>query len=757
MPMTLNILAFLTGILWTQQLSQLPSPALLLIPGGLALVCGWRQNWLMVWLCCGLLWASSFGHLQLANRLPEHWVQKDLVIEGYINSLPQSHEHHQSFDFSVTKPDSGFPQKLRLSWYQTAQALQAGQSWQFCVRLKPAIGHLNPAGFDYETWLFANRIGATGYVRDNPVAKRLPDTVHIGRYFAHWRQTIANRMENALPDGPQLAVIKALTIGSQSGISQEQWNLFSQTGITHLIVISGSHISLIAGLIFLGLRKAWARTGILRYSPPQIAAIGSWLSALFYGGLAGYSIPTLRAVIMLSIVMAALLWQRHHSAWQILLTALLGVLLFDPLAVVSIGFWLSFLSVALLLYVSTGRLGLDHRWQHNLRLQLASSLGLLPVIAFCFQQVSLISPLANGIAIPVIGVGVVPVSLLASALLFIAPSLASHLLWLCDQVLQLLYQLLQTLASWPLAHLDYPEPPPHALLFSAIGILLLLAPKGFPCRYLAMPMFLPLLFIAPDRPRPGEIYLTLLDVGQGLAIVVQTHTHTLVFDTGGKLSQNADMGASVLVPFLRQQAIRQVDQLIISHNDNDHSGGTPSLLAALPVRQIRSSSPLWSQLPQGKSCLAGEQWQWDGVSFMLLAPPETGFAKENDNSCVLKIDASVNRFLLSADIEKSAEQWLTEQYGSELHSEVLIAPHHGSKTSSSAAFLAQVKPQWILISAAYLNRFGFPHPQVLARYQQQGSQILNTATQGAITVRSEGQQLLIQSQRTQRKRYWRLF
>jgi competence protein ComEC len=690
----------------------------------------------------------------MADQLPSAAQNQDIQVAGYIATLPQLLDNRVSFDFVVTQPAQHFPEKIRLNWYHPPQTLGAGQSLRLAVKLKAPYGMLNPGGFDYQAWLFANHIGATGYVRPKPAAELITPQPSLGRYFAVWRQTIADRLSAALPGSAQLGMIQALTIGSQNAITQAQWQVFNQTGTMHLIVISGSHISLIAGLVFLLVRRGWARVGILRISPQLMAAVAAWLVALFYAGLAGYSIPTLRAIIMLTVVLAAIVWQRHTAPMQVLLLALAAVLVFDPLAVLSVGFWLSFVAVGLLIYVSVGRLGGAGYWRQATVAQLATAVGLSPLLILFFQKVSLISPLANWITAPLIELLVVPLALLAIPLLWILPVVAGWLLQLAALILQGLWQLLEMLAALPLASVFCLPPPWYALPLAGVAVLLLLAPRGFPARYLGGVLFLPLIFANIDQPKPGAVWLTLLDVGQGLSVVVQTAEHNLVFDTGAKYSDQFDMGDSVVLPFLRHQGINRVDTLVVSHNDNDHSGGAATLLNETTVGHIFSSAPQWAERSNAEFCLQGQNWQWDGIQFAVLSPPEPYFKKENNNSCVLKISNAQHSFLLTADIEEPAESWLVDNAAAQLHSTVLVAPHHGSKSSSSLDFLQAVSPNLIAIPAGHLNRFGFPHQLVLDRYRQLALPWLNTADQGAISMRSEDGGLQIVAERELHKRYW---
>ena len=749
--------AFLLGIVSVQHLAELPTASQLAAIAGLALLAAWRRYWRLLACLLGLLWASLFAVWRLADGLSGELQARDIVIEGYIAGVPRQLENRLGFDFVAIRAQNGFPSKVRLNWYQPPLEVKAGQVWRLTVKVKQPHGRINPGGFDYEAWLFANHIGATGYVRPKPEPERLDAAAmdfSAGRYLAEWRQSVSERLDRELSGCQQLGVIKALTIGSQDGIGQDQWQIFRTTGTIHLIVISGSHISLIAGLAFYWARRIWARFSSLKVAPQNAAAWLAWWVAVVYSALAGFTVPTQRALVMLTVGLFAIAGQRHVSTVQVLLLALLAVLVFDPLAVLSVGFWLSFLAVALLLFVTLGRLGRAGWWREALRAQWVTAIGLSPLLIMFFQQVSLISPLANWLAVPVIGVVVVPLALLALIISYWFEPASIALFQLLDWILQALYWLLEHMAAWPIATVSVPEPPWYALLLAMIGVALLLAPRGLPYRYLGVVLWLPVVCAQIDRPKAGEAWLTLLDVGQGLAAVVETEQHALVFDTGARYSEQSDMGDSVLLPYLRFRDIRGLDMLLVSHGDNDHAGGAETLLAEMPVKTILSSVAEFAERPTGGYCRAGGRWQWDGVAFEVLSPFESGYDGDNDNSCVLKVSAAAHGFLLTGDIERTAEAGLVQHYGEDLASSVLIAPHHGSKTSSSREFLQRVEPAWVLIPAGHMNRFGFPHPSVLARYRELGARWLSSAESGAITVRSRGGELELTAERQRQARYW---
>lgn len=751
--MVIYALSFLAGLILVQQFSVLPTNLWLLI-GFIALgICVWQRYWRWLFFVIGILWAIVFASTRLADRLPESLEGVDIPVIGTIADLPRQDEKQGRFDFIVSEAPPKLPKKLKLSWYFPDQTLKAGQHWSFTVKLKRPHGTLNPGGFDYERWLFIEGVGATGYVRPYPKPVLLQQD-SAWTSIAVWRQNIVDRLDQLQTNVPNLELIKALTIGDDNTISQDQWELFRKTGTTHLVVISGSHIGLVAGLIYFLVLRLWAWTGILAWPPQKVAAVSAMLIGMLYAALAGFSVPTQRALIMLAIAMTAIILQRNTRPFNILAIALILVLIYDPLAVLSAGFWLSFLAVALIIYTIGGRLGKPGYIESLIKINWATSVGLSPLLLFFFQQVSLIASLANFIAVPIISLLVVPLSLLAVSMLYFSPLLAKVLLFPVDLALQGLCWLLVQLANIPMATITHPTPSIWALFFAIPGILLVLAPVGIPARWLGFVLFLPLVFTNKSQPETGELSLTLLDVGQGLSAVVQTAHHVLVFDTGAKFNNDSDMGKSVLLPFLRYQGISKIDSLIVSHGDNDHIGGAESLIQGIATESVLTSVPQQLVNYSPVKCKAAQFWNWDQVRFTMLSPPPAAFTSENDNSCVLKIQSKHLTVLLTGDIQAEAESWLVANYGNQLKADVLIAPHHGSKTSSTANFLQTVQPNTILIPAGYRNQFGHPHQEVLSRYKNLQEKWLNTAYSGAISITLKDDSWNVQTLRETESRYW---
>ncbi|MEN9357757.1 MAG: hypothetical protein RL695_1928, partial [Pseudomonadota bacterium] len=576
------------------------------------------------------------------------------------------------------------------------------------------------------------------------------------------RENIRSRFEHRLQGRPYAGILSALVIGDQRAIDATQWRLFSRTGITHLISISGLHVTMLAGLSYAIVNFLWRRQPrlLLRLSAQRAAALGGFLAALAYCLMAGFAVPAQRTLYMLGVVALALWSGRTTSASRVLVLALLVVLLLDPWAVLMAGFWLSFGAVALLFFVGSGRLGTLNGVAGWVQTQWAVTLGTLPVLLLLFQQFSLVSPLANAVAIPVVSFIITPLALAASV-----PFL-DFLLEPAYAVTQLLMQFIQWLAALPWAVWQQQEPPLWAWLGALAGCLWMLLPRGFPARGLGVLMLLPLLFATPQRPDTGTARLTVLDVGQGLAIHIQTAHHDLLYDTGPAYTLEANAGNRVVIPYLRARGVRQLDGLIVTHQDTDHAGGVESVVDEIPVGWLMSSLAFEhtaSALPvKALPCVAGQQWTWDGVRFSVLHPVaaqlQENVRKTNDVSCVLMVENTRARMLLPSDIEAVSERALITREGSNLHADVLVAPHHGSRTSSTAEFIAAVGAQTVIFPVGYRNHFHHPRPDVVARYQMAGAALRRTDFEGALTVTlSEAPNtppVLIESARAARWRYW---
>ena len=760
--MRTGTLAFLIGVLLFQQMTTLPALAwgwglLLCVPAALWLKPFWH---LPAWLLGGFLWSLLSAHQILAVSLPQNLIGEDVWVEGQVASLPSLKARHMQFVFEVQRAWTDekpvvVPGRIRLNWYQDYPTeLLAGDRWRLQVRLKPPRGFQNPGGFDYEAWLLQQRIRATGYVRASEQNQLL--ATGWAYPLQRLRQAIRSQVSEALDDSPVKGVLLALVIGDRSAISPEQWQTLQRSGTNHLMAISGLHIGLVAGLAFLLGQRLWRYSGrgMLWLPAPKAGAVLALTAAAAYAAMAGFSIPTQRALIMVAVVMLALLTSRPVIPTRTLATALLLVLLFDPLAVLAGGFWLSFAAVAIIFYGLSGRLGRLPRWQQGVRVQWWISVGLFPVVIVLFQRASLISPLANLLAVPLVSLLVVPLALLGTLMLPVSQWLGENTLQLASWLMHGVMLGLAWMAGWPLASWSGAAISGWHAALAVCGAILLLAPRGLPARGVGLVLLLPLVVGVPSAIPASAARFTLLDVGQGLAAVVETRHHSLVFDTGPRFSARFDTGEAVVVPYLRQRGWRQVDRLIISHGDTDHIGGAESVLAAIPVADISSSVPDKLAPRAVSACRRGQRWEWDGVEFVLLHPAE-GFAhRRNNASCVLKVVAGEHTLLLTGDIEKAAERRLLQTDGADLQADILVAPHHGSNTSSTMPFIRAVAPEYVLFPVGYRNRFRFPRQVVVQRYREQGVTMLDTASAGAISFELGQGPLLPGRFRQTARRYW---
>ncbi len=781
--MRLGAIAFLCGILLFQQLAELPQVsstrlALWVVLLLLAIVCAYFVAPLrpLLFAVAGFHWALLQASLLLAGGLPADLEREDLLIQGAIASIPQQQGRRWRFLFDVERmqhngqPLDESPQRVRINWYGSAPLLNVGDRWQLTVRLKRPHGFMNPGGFDYEGWLFQQRIGATGYVRTS-ADNRLLSSDRLSYPVQRMRQSLADAITDQLEQPDFKGIVMALAIGERQAITQPQWEVLRKSGTIHLVAISGLHIGLVAGMVFFLTQWLWPRiaSATLHWPAPRVAAVAGLLAATFYATLAGFTIPTQRALVMVAIVMLMLLLQRQRRFSDTIALALMIVLVIDPFVVMSTGFWLSFAAVAAIIFAMSGRMNrraatnrAHELWWRWGRVHLIVAVALLPLLLMTFQQFPLLSPVANFIAVPWVSFCVVPLVLLGTAMTLLLPDVGAMLLNAASSALGWMWPLLESLAAQPQGLWQQHPPASWTLLPALIGVLLLLSPRGIPGRWLGTLWLLPLFLITPQRPADGEWWFTLLDVGQGLAAVVQTQKYTLIYDTGPRYSSSFDTGSAVVVPFLNSVGIDKVETLIIGHGDNDHMGGARSVIEQIEVKQIITSVPQKVSWQHGaQRCVKGQQWQRDGVLFEIVHPSSDRF-EGNDGSCVLRV-SSLNgadkmraSLLLSGDIEAAAERALLSERQDKLPARVLVVPHHGSKSSSSAAFVAVVSPQYALFPVGHLNRYGFPHTTVTERYQQQGAEMLQTATAGAITVHFDGDGEITRVQRFRdlNRRYW---
>ncbi len=701
------------------------------------------NSWLLPVLSGALvsaLWATHFAD----TRLDEALLGDDVAISGHIANLPLSEGVLTRFEFVA---DTGLlGTKVRLSWRDAPQ-LHVGERWQLTVRLRRPHGFASPGAFDYEAWTLRQGIIATGYVK----AGHLLDG-EVSWSIHRLREQLKQWLGQAASADNQ-GLLAALLLGDKSGITTAQWQMFNVTGTTHLLVISGLHIGLLAWLGFV-LAALLARTGILplrRLPLPMIRAAGGMLLAGGYAALAGFGIPVQRALVMTFAALLAPVLGLRPGVTTLWLLALAVVLLLDPLAITSAGLWYSFIAVAALLLGMVGRYGQISWLVRMFKPQWLVFLLLTPLLLFHGQPVSPLSVLVNLVAIPFIGLAVVPLLLFSALMHFLWPPTADLIIAGVDYLLTGFQWGLRSLADGMVLIPLQQAISWSALILAGLGMLLLIAPASLRLRILAPALLMPLLFAWPAVTPEGQADVTILDVGQGLSVLVKTHRHLLVYDTGDRFSPRMTAAQSVILPALSAVGVKGIDRIMISHGDRDHAGGLQSLLARFPAAVVISGTSLPDYDGPRLNCQAGDHWHWDGVDFQVLSGGH--YRRSNDASCVLKVTAGQQSILLPGDISDRVERDLLRE-PLDLHATVLLAAHHGSRFSNSMDFLQAVQPQVVVFSAGFANRFGHPVMQVLDRVATTGAQIFNTATAGSVffTLGQDG--LNITAYRQSHARYW---
>ncbi|CAG9172882.1 DNA internalization-related competence protein ComEC/Rec2 [Cupriavidus respiraculi] len=819
--MRLTLLAFVAGCWWLQGQAALPGTVALLaaalLPLCLMLVAGrWYRGspwprlacqWMLAALC-GFGWAAWRAEHGLAGRLDPAAEGLDIEVTGVVSGLPAAAAQGVRFLFAVERSATPVPAQLSLAWYDAPPDLLPGQRYDFTVRLRRPHGLANPHGFDYEVWLLQRGIGATGHVRAVHGPAREAVAGSFAWRIARWRARLRQRIRAALPADARFApVLVALVVGDQRGIGPDDWRLFTRTGIGHLISISGLHITMISGLVAALAQALWRRSfGLahrlrrplpLRCPARRVALLAAVGGAFGYGLMAGMEVPAQRTVAMVAAGAIALWRDRAPPASLVLAWAAFAAVALDPWAVLSAGFWLSFGAVAVIFLAASEERGVAGqgawaRLRATLaaagRTQWAVTIGLVPLTLALFQQISVVSPLANAVAIPVVSLAVTPAALVGA----LSPSpLAGLLLGAAHALLEWLAWLLHWLSQPAWAVWEARAPRLSELLLAAVGTLLMLAPAAFGlrARLHGLLLLLPMLCAGREPVAAGEFRAIAFDVGQGTAVLVLTRAHALLYDAGpihGPPAEPApdrkregvasappsSAGERVIVPYLRATGVRSLDVLMVSHEDADHAGGVRDVMAAVPVGRLLTGAPARHPLllppagtaaPMPAPCEAGMGWEWDGVRFDVLhpAPGDAGNAAigSNARSCVLRIATGASSLLLTGDIDRASELAIIGRgergEGPESRATVLLAPHHGSATSSTDAFLAAVAPEAALFQLGYRNRYHHPHPDVWRRYARHGVARYRADATGAVEmITASGGYRLAPFRQTQR-RYWR--
>ncbi|SFB98003.1 competence protein ComEC [Cupriavidus sp. OV038] len=840
------LMAFVAGCWWLQQQAVLPSAwrwwwqaltgaigvaALTYVVrcrhGDTPVVRRWMWRAAVVALACaaGFGWAAWRADSRMVDWLDPALAGRDIALQGMVAGLPDAASQGTRFLFAVSgSHEARLPPRVLLTWRDPPEALQPGQRYRLTVRLRRPRGLANPYGFDYAYWLLGEGIGATGYVRDGePQAEAgpLPWAIQVQA----WRAGLRDRLRAALPPDARFgAVLVALVIGDQRGIATEDWEVFRRTGISHLVSISGLHITMIsgaAGALALGLwRRSFGPGRRLRRPLPliwpaqQAALVVAILTALGYGLIAGMQVPAMRTVCMLAVAALAL-WSGRAPPASVVLAWAAGVAVaIDPWAVMSPGFWLSFGAVAAIFLAAREppqRARAEGRWHRAraavgatltgaARTQWAVTVGLVPLTLLLFGQVSVVSCLANAVAIPVVSLLVTPLALAGAVLPVIV---ARPLLAVAHTTMTWLSDALAWLAAPAWAVWEAAQAGPVWMVLASAGVVFVLMPRErapdvraatplrgarparparrtcpavrAPPRWCGALLMIPMLLAGRTPVPEGEVRVTALDVGQGTAVLVETKAHALLYDTGPGYPSGASAGGQVIVPWLRAMGVRRLDALMVSHEDADHAGGVREVLAAVPVGRRLTGAPLDHGLLIGSAptkggvasnaapwqpCEAGAAWTWNGVRFVILHPSvsDLGSARlaSNARSCVLRVATAHRSLLLTGDIGVREEQGLIAAVPPEdLRADVLLVPHHGSGTSSGAAFLRAVQPEAAVFQLGYGNRYRHPRDDVWRRYGRQGIARYRTDETGAVSIVTAGPRLAISSFRQRERRYWR--
>jgi len=774
--MRLNLIAFCLGVWLLQQQITLPSArwlwllplllSVLWLPTASRRLAEYARRLGVALLCAalGFAWAAWRADARLAERLPAHWQGVDIELVGVIADLPHANARGERFVFDVEQvltPNAPPVQRVQLTRYWPRKAanfetrMRAGERWQLSVRMKMPYGTSNPHGFDLEAWMLERRINASGYVRETPAPQKMAaQAPTLTAWITATRAAVRDRIFATLNAAPYAGVIAALVVGDQRSIPHAQWRAFTRTGVNHLLSISGLHVTMIAALAGWLVASVWRRLPrhAERLPARQAGLVAAVLAALGYALLAGFQVPAQRTLFMLIVLALAFWGRREPRPFTALVVALFAVLLIDPWAVLSAGFWLSFGAIGAILWVSLGRVALPNKLGGWVTVQGAVTLALAPVLFLLFQQVSLISPLANAVAIPLVSWLITPLALLG----VLIPPLWHAAAWLMTW----LGAALAWASSLPLAVTSLPAPDAWAIALALTGTVWMLLPRGFPLRLLGLLLWLPLLFPLRDAIAPDHFRADVIDVGQGTAVLIRTANRALLYDTGAAFA-DSDSGERIVVPFLRAAGVGELSGLIVTHDDSDHSGGMRSVLRDIPtgwlLHGLPAASPLLEGVPAARHCMRGQRWTWDGVLFEILNPVSIAYAetsrRDNDYSCVLRVSSGRHSLLLTGDGERRTELELLES-GQVAPVRVLLAGHHGSLTSSIPEFVAATRPEWVVFTQGYRNRYGHPHPRVQARFRDIDAHALRSDSGGLIRLDFGEAGVEASQYRPAHRRYW---
>lgn len=748
------MIGLLSGAVVATQLPWLLPAAVLLLFLPLLVLLKSQPGVVLIGFLMGGSLVSIHGRAALEHRLPDSCTGTRFEVEGRVVSLPRisyldPDRRRQRFEFEVHSLSSGLcsgPRKLLLSWYGE-EDIEPGQLWRFQTRLRRPWGLANEGSFNIQAWYVLTGIDAVGSASEQHATPLLEAS---GQRMNRWRYAISQAIAEVVPHPQASAVLRAVTVADKSGIDHSLWTLFQRLGINHLLVISGLHVGMVAGLGFLlgrGLAGCLRMAGTRGRYWPEFTAV---TMALVYTGLAGFTVATQRALFMLlCFILAGVLSRRTRGADKLLIAAVMVVVI-NPLAPLGSGFWLSFSAVGALLWLAHW-----YRARSKLRAVLAAHLfmGLLmlPMGAFWFGGGSWLSAPANLLMVPLVGLCVVPLSLAGVVLFSLGIPGYSGLWGMAAEPLKLIFSY-QPHALGEAGLLPLQTAPATALL-ATLALGLLVVPASARRKLLLVLLWLPLLL--PLRSSMQTPVLNVLDVGQGTAVLFRAGGRVLLYDTGGGNPSGANLAQSVVLPFLQNQGIDAIDSLVVSHGDLDHSAGLETVLGGVSVDTVWLGGGQ-QYIPGARHCRAGVAWRWgEHATFQFLSPGGASGLSDNNASCVLSIDTGQVRLMLAGDIEGPQERQLVSYWQGGLASDFLLVAHHGSKTSTFQSWLNRVEPQLAVINNAYGNHFGHPAPVVMERLGGQGINVMHTARSGALAITlDENGEWLVTGQRQGIKPWW---
>lgn len=738
------LLAFSVGVLMTFAWRAQESFCLFAILAAVVVALGfWRYGWRVCTLALAFVLGAAYAALRVQMALNQQWpVQmhpQAIFVRATVDGLPEKDEWGRVRFTAKVQTENGKTHRILFHDYMGRQ-WQIGEVWQLKARIRAPIGTRNDTGFDREAWALVNGIDGLASVGSKREKLEESKNTHLPQKWMNaiqkYRAYISETWQNHADDYPMgSALMQALSVGNRAAFGQQMWSAFRPLGLNHLLAISGLHIGMIA-LFAHTIAKIILRWVPFTPSRPRdFQAAFAVLAATVYTALAGFGVPALRSLIMLSIAAWAWRSRKLMNAWQIWCLALFAVLLYRPMVVLSAGFWLSFMLVAALIWALSARIHLS-KTQGAVRAQYAATLISLPLLAYGFGLFPLFSPLVNAFAVPLFTFLLVPLALLASLLPW--DFLQVMAVFAAEKTMQILMWVAPLLPEMTLVQ------PPIALMLAGIfAVFLCLLPRGSRLLPLAAVCLLALLLYQPEKWQKG-VRLTVWDVGQGLAVQIETPQHRLLFDTGTPAAESS------LLPNLRAQGIRVLDDVILSHHDNDHDGGYPALKKQVAIQKLWAGQPEFYSNAQ--HCSTGVTWQYDDVDFEFLTPI-TEHPNDNELSCVLRVSYAGYAILITGDLGIAGEEMLVEQYGKDLFSDVLILGHHGSKTSSGSRFINAVHPYYAVASSGFANAFKHPHPDVQNTLSAHDVQLLRTDTQGKwqFEIQEDG---IVLSHLEKQKKWW---